>query len=396
MRPATRLARGARLAGDPFLATSPPIYQTATFAQESALGFGAYDYSRSGNPTRDALERELAALEGAKHALVYASGVAALAAAVRATAAPGGEVLAGDDLYGGSYRLLEKLLAEQGVRVRYVDGADLAAVAAAIGPATRLVLVETPTNPLLRVCDLAGLASIAHAGGARLAVDATLLTPYLQRPLELGADLVVHSATKALGGHGDLTAGVVATSDDALAERLAFARNAEGTALSPFESWLLARGLRTLAVRIERQETNARRVAELLAARPEVDEVRWPGLASDPGHALQRVQATGFGPVVAFRTGEVERSRRLVESLALFPIAVSFGGAGSSASLPCRMSHAAIPEAVRRARRLPEDLVRLSVGIEDADDLVADLERALDALGLPERQAAVTGAAMAR
>ena len=332
MRPATRLARGARLAGDPFLATSPPIYQTATFAQESALGFGAYDYSRSGNPTRDALERELAALEGAKHALVYASGVAALAAAVRATAAPGGEVLAGDDLYGGSYRLLEKLLAEQGVRVRYVDGADLAAVAAAIGPATRLVLVETPTNPLLRVATSPG-SRASRTPAARGSRSTTLsLTPYLQRPLELGADLVVHSATKALGGHGDLTAGVVATSDDALAERLAFARNAEGTALSPFESWLLARGLRTLAVRIERQETNARRVAELLAARPEVDEVRWPGLAS--------IRATRCSACRRPASGRSSRSA---------PERSSAPGASSSRSRSFRSRSASAASARRRA-----------------------------------------------
>ncbi len=398
MKRATRLARGARIVGEPFGATSAPIYQTATYAQESALEFGAYDYTRSGNPTREALERELAELEGAAHALVYGSGVAALAAAVRATAA-GGEVLAGDDLYGGSYRLLASVLAEQGVRMRTVDGADLEAVAAALGPDTRLVLVETPTNPLLRVCDLDGLARLAHGAGARLAVDASLLTPYLQRPLELGADLVVHSATKALGGHADLTAGVVATNDAALAARLAFARNAEGTALSPFESWLLARGLKTLAVRLERQEANARRVAEFLVGRTEIRALRWPGLASHPGHALQRAQANGFGPVIAFETGDLERSRLLVEGLELFPIAVSFGGAGSSASLPCRMSHAAIPEPVRRARRLPEDLVRLSIGVEDADDLIADLERALDSVAeLPPSSdsdsaaAAVTGA----
>lgn len=384
MKRSTRLARGARLAGEPFGAASPPIYQTATFAQESALEGGPYDYTRSGNPTRDALESELAALEGAAHALAYASGVAALAAAVRAVAADGAagagnEVLAGDDLYGGSYRLLERVLGEQGVRVRYVDGADLAAVAAAIRPQTRLVLVESPTNPLLRVCDLAALARLVHRAGARLAVDGTLLGPYLQRPLEHGADLVVHSATKGLGGHADLTAGVVATDDSRLAERLAFARNAEGTALAPFESWLLARGLRTLAVRVDRQETSARRVAEFLAGRPEVRRLRWPGLATHPGHALQRAQATGFGPVLAFETGDLERSRRLVESLELFAIAVSFGGAASSASLPCRMSHASIPEPVRRARSLPEDLVRLSIGLEDADDLVADIERALAA-----------------
>jgi cysteine-S-conjugate beta-lyase len=379
---ATRLARGPGHDGDPYAASSPPIYQTATFCQPGARGGGAYDYSRSGNPTRDRLEEELARLEGAAHALTYASGIAAVAAAVR-TAAAGGEVIAGDNLYGGSYRLLSDVLAVQGVPIRYVDLTDPGALAAAIGPGTRLVLAESPTNPMLRIVDLAAVARVAHAGGALLAVDGSLATPLLQRPLELGADLVIHSATKALAGHGDVTAGVVATSDAALAGRLAFARNAEGTALAPFEAWLLLRGLRTLALRVERQEANARRVAAALAGHPAITRLHAPSLPGHRGHELHRRQATGFGPVISFETGELARSVAVIEALQLFSVAVSFGGIASSVSLPCSMSHASIPAAVRRRWELPEDLVRLSIGIEEGDDLVADLLSALDALDAP-------------
>jgi len=378
MKLATRLARYRPAPGDAFAATAPPLYQTATFAQASPLACGPYDYSRSGNPTRRLLEERIAELEGTGHALAYASGMAALAAVVR-VAAGGGEVLAGDDLYGGSYRLLSRLLESQGTAVRYVDAGDLGAVAAALGPRTRLLLVETPTNPLLRVVDLRALAGLAHAAGALLAVDNSLLSPYLQRPVELGADVVVHSATKCLSGHGDLTAGVVAVADAALAGELAFAQNAEGTALNPFEAWLLLRGMKTLAVRLDRQEANARRVAEFLDGHSLVRRVHYPGLASHSGHALQRRQAAGAGSVVSFETGSVELSRCLAEATRLFTIAVSFGSVGSLVSLPCLMSHASIPAAVRRSRALPEDLVRLAVGIEDAGDLVLDLAQALAA-----------------
>jgi len=391
MKLATRLVRFQPAPGDAWSAVSPPLYQTATFAQESALESGTYDYSRSGNPTRGLLEQRVAELEGAGHALAYASGLAALAAVIRMAAA-GGEVLAGDDLYGGTYRLLSRLLAGQGVGVRYVDASDLGAVAAAIGPRTRLLLVETPTNPLLRIADLRALAGLAHAGGALLAVDNSLLSPCRQRPLELGADVVVHSATKCLGGHSDLTAGVVALNDGALAGELAFARNAEGNAASPFEAWLLLRGMKTLAVRLDRQEANAGRIADLLARHPLVRRVHYPSLASHPGHDLHRLQASGAGSVVSFETGSVDASRRVAEAARLFTISVSFGSVGSLISLPCRMSHASIPAEVRRGRALPEDLVRLAIGIEDPGDLLADLEQALAAAAGPgparERRAA--------
>lgn len=379
VRPATLLAGVRPLPGDPYRASSIPIYQTATFAQESALDAGPYDYTRSGNPTREALERQVAALEGAGTALAYASGLAALAAVARL--AQGGEILAGDDLYGGTYRLLSSVLAGSGVAVRYVDASDLAAVEAALGGATRLLMVETPSNPFLRIADLAALGRLARARGALLAVDGSLATPLRQRPLPLGADLVVHSATKGLCGHADTTAGIVAVRDPALAADLAFRRNAEGTALAPFEAWLLLRGMKTLAVRLDRQEANARRVAAFLAGHPGVRKVHFPGLPEHPGAALHAAQSAGPGTLVSFETGSAERSARIVAALRLFAIAVSFGGVGSTASLPCRMSHASIPEDVRRARAFPEDLVRLSLGIEDADDLLTDLDRALAAAG---------------
>jgi cysteine-S-conjugate beta-lyase len=373
---ATELVRHRRLPGEPFAPAAVPLYQTATFLQPDALSTGPYDYCRSGNPTRTALEELLARLDGGSQALTYASGLAALSGVLR-LAAPGGEVLACDDLYGGTWRLLSNVAPELGLTTRYVDATDPDAVAAAIGPRTRLLLVESPTNPLLRVLDLAALAEVCHRRGVLLAVDGSLMTPWLQRPLELGADLVVHSATKGLGGHGDLTAGVVVVRDETLAAPLAFRRNAEGTALAPFEAWLLLRGMKTLGLRVERQQATALRVARYLSGHSEIRNLRYPGLPSHPGHALQLLQAQGGGPVLSFETGSVERSARLLDALELFPIAVSFGGIGSTASLPCRMSHAAIPEPVRRARRLPEDLIRLSIGLEDAEDLIGDLEAAL-------------------
>lgn len=387
MKPATELVRHRRIPGEPYGPIATPLYQTATFAQPGAREAGSYDYSRSGNPTRAALEEQIARLEGATRALAYGSGLAALAAVVR-LAAPGGEVLAGDDLYGGTDRLLSGILPELGISTRHVDITRPQAVQEAIGSHTRLLLVETPTNPLLRVADLAALAKICHQRDVLLAVDGSLMTPWLQQPLDLGADIVVHSATKGLGGHSDLTAGVVALRDAALAERLAFRQNAEGTALAPFDSWLLLRGLKTLGVRVDRQEATARRIAAFLAEQPAVTRLHYPARPDHPGHALQRRQARGFGPVVSFETGSVAGSAALVDALELFPVAVSFGGVGSTASLPCRMSHASIPASVRQARHLPEDLVRLSIGLEDPDDLIADLERALDTAHARPRQAA--------
>jgi cystathionine beta-lyase len=381
VRLATRCVRSSHLdeGRDPYGAVVPPIYQTATFRQPTAVDCGEYDYSRSGNPTRALVEAQLAALEGGRHAAAFASGMAALTALTRLVA-PGEEILAGDDLYGGTTRLLAQVAPRQGIGVRWVDAADPAALAAALSPATRLVLLETPTNPLLEVVDIAAAAAVAHAAGVLLAVDNSLLSPLLQRPLLLGADLVVHSATKALCGHSDTTAGAVVTGDPDLHRRLAFHQNAEGAGLAPFDSWLLLRGVKTLALRVERQCAAAQRVARFLAGHPRVERVLYPGLPEHPGHAVQRRQASGAGPVVSFTTGDPELSRRVIEALRLFTIAVSFGGVGSTASLPRRMSHASIPPDLAERLAPPADLVRLSVGIEDVEDLVEDLERAFRSL----------------
>jgi cystathionine beta-lyase len=363
---------------DPYGATAPPIYQTATFRQPGATELGEYDYSRTANPTRALAEQQIAALERGAFACAFGSGMAALVAVTRLVKA-GEEILAGDDLYGGTVRLLCRVAPELGVRVRHVDTTDPAAVAAAISPATRLLLVETPTNPLLRIADLARLAEIAHRRDVLLAVDNSLLSPCLQRPLDLGADLVIHSATKFLCGHGDVSAGAVVTDDAALHERLAFHLNAEGTGLAPFDSWLLLRGMKTLALRVERQCATAARIADFLAAHHQVEKVLFPALAPPAIREIHERQASGPGSVVSFTTGDPELSRRIVESARLFAIAVSFGAVGSSISLPCRMSHASIPDELRGRLGPPPDLIRLSVGIEDADDLIADLERALKA-----------------
>ena len=379
MRRDTELVAFDACPGDPFRPLATPVYQTATFDQPGALEPGPYDYSRSGNPTRAVLEAQLARLDRGRRAFAFASGLAALTAVTRLLR-PGDELVAGDDLYGGSYRLFSRLLAPRGITVRYADLTDDGAAAAAISRRTRLVHVESVTNPLLRVPDLRSLAALARRHGAWLCVDASALTPHLQRPLELGADIVVHSATKYLAGHGDVTAGAVVVSDPRLAEEIAFVQNAEGAGLSPFDSFLFLRGLQTLAVRLDRQTASARRVASWL--RRHGLTVRYPGLRDDPGHARLRAQARGAGAVVSFETGATHVSARLVDSLQLFSTSVSFGSVHSSASLPCRMSHAAIPAEVRRARHLPEDLVRLSIGLEDPADLTEDLERALIAAGI--------------
>jgi cysteine-S-conjugate beta-lyase len=377
---------------DPYGAVSPPIYQTATFRQPGAEEFGEYDYTRTANPTRAQAEEQIAALEGGCHACAFASGMAAVTAVVRLARA-GDEILAGDDLYGGTVRLLSRVAPDLGLRVRYVDPADPEEVEAAITPATRLLLMETPTNPLLRIADLERLSGIVHRRGVLLAVDNSLLSPCLQKPLSLGADLVIHSATKSLCGHGDVCAGAVVTHDADLHQCLAFHLNAEGTGLAPFESWLLLRGMKTLSLRVERQCANATRIADFLHAHPRVRSVFYPALAPLPARAIHERQASGPGSVLSFTTGDPELSKRIVEGTRLFTIAVSFGSVGSSISLPCRMSHASIPSQLRGCLGPPPDLVRLSVGIEDADDLIADLERAIEKAVEEERPALQVAAA---
>lgn len=378
MKRATRLVHFNPCPSDPFRATATPIYLTATFQQDSAVEFSQYDYSRSGNPTRTVLEKHLADLEGAARAFCFASGLAAVTAVTRLVN-PGDEILACADLYGGTCRLFSTLLKHKGIRIQYVAGPDLEGFRCAIGADTRLVYIETPTNPTLQIIDIAAAADLAHEHGALLCVDNTMMSPYFQNPLEHGADIVVHSATKSLAGHGDVTAGVVAVSDLAVGDEIYQIQNGEGAVLSPFDSYLLLRGLKTLGVRLDRQQSNAQRIAEFLAKHPAVQRVYYPGLVQDPIQAsLQAQQARGNGSVVSFETGSVELSRQIVAGTRIFAITVSFGSVNSSISLPMYMSHASVPPAIRLSRALPFDLVRLSVGIEDADDLILDLEAALD------------------
>lgn len=376
MKTATRCVQLGR-GNDAYGAIVPPIYQTATFEQPTATEFGEFDYTRSGNPTRTLLEQQIADLEDAAHACAFASGMAALTSLTRIVR-PGEEIVAGDDLYGGTVRLLDQIASHLNIDVRYVDTTNEADVRRAVTDRTRLILIETPSNPLFRISDIRALSSIAKDVGAYLAVDNSMLSPILQRPLNLGADVVVHSATKFLCGHSDVTAGALITNNPALHKQFSFQQNAEGAGLSPFESWLLLRGLKTLALRVERQNNSADKIARFLQTRTEVKQVFYPGLATHPGHEIHRRQAHGNGAVVSFTTGDEKLSKEIVESTRLFRVAVSFGSVGSTISLPCRMSHASIPRALRDRLAPPTDLVRISVGIEDVDDLIDDLSHAFD------------------
>ena len=359
---------------DQFGSISPPIYQTATFLQTSATELGEFDYSRSGNPTRTVLEKKLADLEHGKFASAFSSGMAAITAVTRLLEV-GDEIVASNDLYGGCVRLLEKIVPRQGISVRYVDTSDKTAVVDALSPKTKLLLVETPTNPFLRITDIRELSKETKARGIVFAVDNSMLSPCLQNPLDLGADVVIHSGTKFLCGHSDVTAGVVVTNDAEIYEKIAFVQNAEGTALAPFDCWLLFRGIKTLALRVKHQSDSAQQVAEYLTKQSNVKAVYYPGAQGHTGHEVHLQQSTGGGSVISFTTGDVEISRRIVEASELFSIAVSFGSVNSSISMPCYMSHASIPESMREQLAPPPDLIRLSIGIEDVEDIFAEIDR---------------------
>ncbi len=361
-------------------AVIPPIFATTTYQQD---GVGAprqgYEYSRTANPTRKALEECLAALEGGQRGLAFASGLAAEDTLLRAVCRPGDHVVIPDDAYGGTYRLFARIAERWGLRWTAAPLHDLDATAAAITSETKLLWVETPTNPLLRIADIAALTDIAHRAGARVVVDNTFASPYLQQPLNLGADVVVHSTTKYCGGHSDVVGGALVVSDPGLGEELAYHQNAMGAVAGPFDAWLTLRGLRTLAVRMERHCDNAERVAEYLFARPEVSEVLYPGLPDHPGHAVAARQMRRYGGMVSFRMMGGEAAAVAVCNAArLFVLGESLGGVESLIEHPGRMTHAS---AAGSPLEVPSDLVRLSVGIEGTEDLIADLEQALGGVG---------------
>jgi cystathionine gamma-synthase len=355
-----------------------PIYQVSTFHQD-AVGEtrNGWEYSRSGNPTRAALEECLAVLEQGRRGLAFASGLAAEDCVVRTICAPGDHLVFPNDAYGGTYRLIARVFSRWGVEHTAVDLADLDAVRAAMRENTKLVWCETPSNPLLGIADISALASIAHDGGAQLVVDNTFASPYLQQPLTLGADVVVHSTTKYLGGHSDVVGGAVICSDDELADGLAFHQNSVGAIAGPFDAWLVLRGAKTLAVRMDRHCANAQRVAEFLEAHDKVSRVRYPGLATHPGHEIAEKQMRGYGGMLSFQVAGGEQAAVDVCNRArLFTLAESLGGVESLIEHPARMTHMSVAGS---SLEVPGDLVRLSVGIEHVDDLIADLEQALEA-----------------
>jgi len=353
-----------------------PIFQTSTYVQDELGKHKGYEYARTQNPTRAALEANLAAIEGGKAAYAYASGMAAISAIMSMLQA-GDHVVVTDNTYGGTFRLFDKVLTKFKLAFSYVDTSRLEEIDAAIRPETKMVFVETPTNPVLRLTDLAQAAAIAHAKNARLVVDNTFASPSLQRPIEFGADLVVHSTTKYLNGHSDSIGGVVIAVRDEDIEWLKFIQNAEGAILSPFDSWLVLRGTKTLSVRMAQHNKNGQLLAEALVGHPKVKQVIYPGLPSHPQHELAKRQMKGFGGMVSFDVGTFEEARRVCNSVKLMALAESLGGVETLISHPASMTHASVPPERRIAIGLPDSLVRISAGIEDPDDLIDDIRQAL-------------------
>lgn len=365
-----------------------PIYQTTTFAQNELEGSPEYCYARTGNPTRTAIERSLAALEGARFGLAFASGLAG-ANALLQTLSAGDRVVASQDLYGGCYRIFTKVYRRFGIQFDFIDTTDLDQIRRAFEEEARLLWLETPSNPLLRITDIAACAEIARTRGARVVVDNTFATPVFQRPLELGADIVLHSTTKYIGGHCDVLGGALITNDRATFDELKFVQNATGAVPGPQDCFLLLRGIKTLDLRVRRHEANAIRLAEHLEAHPDVVSVIYPGLASHPHHELAVRQASGFGSIVSLEvTGGINRIRRLIRTLKLWPLAESLGGVKSLLCHPATMTHAAVEPEERLRIGIGDGLLRLSVGLEDVEDLIADFDAGLDATPeLAEREA---------
>ena len=357
-------------------AVSVPIYQTSTYAQEALGKHKGYEYARTQNPTRTALEKNIAALENAKFGFAFASGMSAIDAALKLI--KGGEhVILGDNTYGGTFRLFDRILSDYGIEFDLADTSDVTSLEKAFLSNTRMVFVETPTNPVMTVTDLKAVADLAHAHGAKVVCDNTFLSPYFQQPIGLGCDVVVHSTTKYLNGHSDSIGGFLALNDETDAERIAFIQNGIGAILSPFDSFLVLRGTKTLAVRMEAHDRNGRLVANFLAEHPKVQKVYYPGLVSHQQHELAKRQQKGFGGMVAFETGSLENAKKVLESVKICTLAESLGGVESLISHPATMTHASVPTEKRQSLGITDGLVRVSVGIEDIEDILEDLDQAL-------------------
>lgn len=358
-------------------AVTIPIYQTSTYVQPELGRHKGYEYARTKNPTRSALEANLAALERGRFGHCFASGMSATDTVLRLLKS-GDHVVAGENMYGGSYRLFSRVLEKFGLEFTYVDTSDVANLQSALKPNTRLVFLETPTNPMMTVTDLSACAEVAHAHGALVVVDNTFCSPYLQRPIELGADIVVHSTTKFLNGHSDSIGGVVVSNRDDIAEQIGFLQNAVGAILSPFDSWLVLRGVKTLAVRMKRHEENGGAMANYLSNHAKVRKVYYPGLPDHPQHELAKRQMNGFGSMIAFELGSYENAKKFLDRVRLCSLAESLGGVETLISHPETMTHASVPAETRERLGITPGLVRISVGIEDLEDLIADLENAFD------------------
>ncbi len=357
-------------------AVSVPIYQTSTYAQEALGKHKGFEYARTQNPTRSALEKNIAALEGAKFGYAFASGMSAIDACLKLVRS-GDHVVLGDNTYGGTFRLFDKILKNYGIEFDLVDTSDVSNLEQAFKPNTKMVFVETPTNPVMSVTDLRAVSEISHAHGAKVVCDNTFMSPYLQRPMEFGVDIVVHSTTKYLNGHSDSIGGFVALNDESDAEWIGFVQNGIGAILSPFDSFLVLRGTKTLAVRMEAHDRNGRQVANFLAEHPRVQKVYYPGLVSHPQHELAKRQQKGFGGMVAFETGSLENAKKVLENVKLCILGESLGGVESLISHPATMTHASVPLEKREKLGITDGLVRVSVGIEDVEDIIEDLDQAL-------------------
>ncbi|MGB7842455.1 MAG: cystathionine gamma-synthase [Salinimicrobium sp.] len=375
----TKVIHGGQKNTDPaYGSVMPPIYQTSTYKQSTPGGHKGFEYSRTGNPTRTALENALASIENGRYGLAFGSGLAAIDAVMKMFE-PGDEIISTNDLYGGSYRLFTKIFEKLGIKFHFVGMNDMSKIEAAVNDHTKLIWIETPTNPMMNIIDIEAVSKVAKKHSLLLAVDNTFATAYLQQPLEMGADIVMHSATKYLGGHSDVVMGSLVVNDRDLAERLYFIQNASGAICGPMDSFLVLRGIKTLHIRMQRHCENAVAVAKFLKRNPKVDKVYWPGFEDHPNHEVAKKQMKGFGGMISFTTydGTLESAIKVVEKLKVFTLAESLGGVESLAGHPASMTHASIPQEERAKTGIVDSLIRLSVGIEDEEDLVNDLKQAL-------------------